>query len=176
MKPWIRWTLATLVCAAAIHIVSVWAFPHVILRMVSKRILSRGVPVNVAYHAPPNTPDQRTVVMPSPDLLYSIVVYDMSRGPLRITVDIPDDYWSLSFYADNTDNFFVINDRQAKSKQFEIILLPPEGDYPSGRSVPAIRSPSTKGVILARHLITDPVKVGERIALQRRMQVEALRR
>ena len=58
----------------------------------------------------------RAIVRPSPDLLYAGCAFDLADGPLRIQATVPrDTYWSLSMFAANTDNFFVVNDRAAKS-------------------------------------------------------------
>ncbi|MFM7141423.1 MAG: DUF1254 domain-containing protein, partial [Alphaproteobacteria bacterium] len=39
---------------------------------------------NVALAAPPTTSDSRTIVRPSPDLLYVACVYDLSKGPVLV--------------------------------------------------------------------------------------------
>ena len=97
----------------------------------------------------------REVVRPSPDLLYSACPFDLSRGPLRITAAVPDSYFSISAFADNTDNFFVINDRQIKAARVELTLARQGSDYRGGAGERVVRSPSDEGILLVRTLIKD---------------------
>jgi len=65
-----------------------------------------------------------------------------------------NDYWSLSLYADNSDNFFVIDDREARNGA-QITLIR------RGRPAPddaarVIVSPSRLGVALIRRLAPTP--------------------
>ena len=54
------------------------------------------------------------------------------RQPLKITTAAPTDtYWSVALYAANTDNFYVLNDTQAKGQPATIILVG------QGQTVPA---------------------------------------
>ena len=68
----------------------------------------------------------RRVVMPSPDLLYATCRMDLSQGPLRIQADPKTPrYWSIALYASNSDNFFVLNDRQANGQPVDLWLVGP---------------------------------------------------
>ena len=112
----------------------------------------------------------RGVVRPSPDLLYSTCVFDVSKIPLKIVTAAPTDtYWSVAFYADNTDNFYVLNDHQANGHPATIMLigqgqsLPPQ---PQGTIV--VSAPSLTGLVLFRTLINDDARLTE-IDQQRRL-------
>ena len=62
--------------------------------------------------------------MPSPDLLYSSILYDVSQHPLIIRTVIPQHtYWSISLYNSRTDNYFSLNDTQATSKKLRIAVV-----------------------------------------------------
>ena len=56
--------------------------------------------------------------------VYSSCVYDLSAGDLVISGALPPEghYWSLSLYAHNTDNYFVLNDRELAVAQFSIVV------------------------------------------------------
>jgi len=72
---------------------------------------------NTILHAPRPTSRSRGVVRPSPDMLYSICVYDLSAagGAVRVsTHDMPETYWSVSLFDVDTNNFYALNDRQGK--------------------------------------------------------------
>jgi uncharacterized membrane protein len=116
--------------------------------------------------------------MPSPDLLYSIARFDVSERPLQIRAAVPDGtYWSLSFYGANTDNFWTINDRQAHSKQVEIVLMGPGAprSHQPGQGTLVV-SPTNTGVVIARSLVKDEAKLGNLIATQRQMACQTVGR
>jgi uncharacterized membrane protein len=168
MKTWIRWTILTLALAVVFHLATVTLFPRVIMAVAIKRVLKRaGSEINTLLHAPRVTVDSRHVVKPSPDLLYSIGVYDVGEKPLRITATVPDTYWSISFYQTNTNNFYVLNDRQAKSNPVDIVLVGPDMALPHAENAQVVVAPTNKGVFLLRSLIEDEDKLGDLIKVQR---------
>ena len=151
-----RFILGTLMVAAAVHVGTLYGAPYVILWKVGKEVEKR-TGVNTVLHAPPATADARAVVKPSPDLLYSVCAYDVSKGPVRLGSDVPQGtYWSMSLYAANTDNFAVLNDAQAQHGAVEAWLV----QAGSGTRAPAgaqlIESPTKTGVVLFRSLVDDP--------------------
>jgi uncharacterized membrane protein len=168
MKNWFRWIILTLALAVVFHLLTVTLFPRVIMAVAIRRILNRsGSEISTLIHSPRVTVDSRQVVKPSPDLLYSICVYDVSEKPLRITAPVPDTYWSISFYQTNTDNFYVLNDRQAKSNPVDIVLVGPDMALPHAENVQVVVAPTNKGVFLLRSLIEDEDKLGDLIKVQR---------
>jgi len=79
---------------------------------VAMRRLGEAGPVNAFQHAPPTRAERQPVVRPSPDLLYSICVFDLSQGDVLIDVPpIPDHYWSVSVFDARTDVAAVRSDR-----------------------------------------------------------------
>ena len=168
MKSWFRWIILTLVLAVVFHLLTVTLFPRVIMALAFKRILkSADTEINTLVHSPRVTVDSRHVVKPSPDLLYSICVYDVAEKPIRITATVPNTYWSISFYQTNTDNFYVLNDRQAKSNPVDIVLVAKGQAAPNLENAEVVVAPTEKGVFLLRTLITDEDKVGDLIKIQR---------
>jgi uncharacterized membrane protein len=91
---------------------------------------------------------------PSPDLLYSKCVYDVSAGPVRITTPVPDGYWSLSVYAANSDLVAVVNDRELPGHRLDAVLALPGQAAPAGARV--IRVPQARGAAFFRSLVSDP--------------------
>jgi uncharacterized membrane protein len=168
MKTWFRWIVLTLTLAVVFHLLTVTLLPRVIMELAIQRIQNRsGSEDNTLVHSPRVTVDSRHVVKPSPDLLYSICVYDVSAKPLRITAPVPDTYWSISFYQTNTDNFYVLNDRQAKSNPVDIVLVGPDMAVPRVENSQVVVAPTNKGVFLLRSLIEDEDKLGDLIKVQK---------
>jgi uncharacterized membrane protein len=132
---------------------------RVILRQVPIRLMTaaeqrmlkiRNNASNAFFHGRGPTHKSRQVVMPSPDLIYSSCVYDLSRGPLRMSGDLPPagHYWSLSLYAHNTDNYFVLNDRDLPERRFDLTIHPPMAGVAETKA--AVTSPSITGIALIR--------------------------
>jgi len=153
-----RW-LALLALAAAVHLAAVWALPRAIMwRLASGG--SSNMPSEGGVLLPPMTDHtQRRVVMPSPDLLYAICSYDLATRPLRLRADpkLPT-YWSIALYAANSDNFFVLNDRQAGGQPVDLLLVGPGGATPPdlAKGTRVVATPSARGLVLMRVLVSDP--------------------
>jgi uncharacterized membrane protein len=168
MKTWLRWILITLVLAAGFHLIALALFPRAIMALAVKRILKRsGAEINTLVHSPRVNVDTRNIVKPSPDLLYSICVYDVGEKPLRITAPLPGTYWSISFYQANTDNYYVLNDRQTKSNPVDIVLVASGQAAPNVETAEVVVAPAAKGVFLLRLLITDDGNVDDLVKIQR---------
>ena len=144
--------------ALGVHLASVWAYPRLVMYK-----LVTGVPATSAseraYFPPATDHTQRRIVMPSPDLLYATCGYDLSHGALDVSADprLPG-YWSIAGYADNTDNFLVINDRRAAGQAVTLRLLPPgQPAPPADAARPGVVAPSMRGLLLMRVLVTQDV-------------------
>jgi uncharacterized membrane protein len=137
----------------AVHLLSAWAFPRVVMTAVLRNVPA-GIDAGQAFLPPPPDHLQRRIVLPSPDLLYALCPYDLSRGPLHITAaPVSGRYWSIALYADNTDNFFVQNDREAAGAPVSLWLRAagtPSGAPPAGSRV--VTAPSPRGLLLMRVL------------------------
>ena len=132
---------------------------HAILHQVPIRLMAaaeqrllkiRNNATNVFFHGRAPTHKARQIVMPSPDLVYSSCVYDLAKGPLRMAGTLPPagHYWSLSLYAHNTDNYFVLNDRELQDRRFDVTVYPPSAAVAENNA--AVKSPSTTGIALIR--------------------------
>ena len=143
-----KYVWAALVAAVIAHL----AFVHYMPRVLMGVAIDRGGDgqFNVWRVSDRVTETSRTIVRPSPDFAYSACPYDLSRGPVIITATPYNAYWSLSLYAANSDNFFVIDDREARFGA-EITLVRRGRAHPEGASM-VVESPSTRGIALIRRL------------------------
>jgi len=165
--------IATLVLAAIFHVAAVAFLPDIIMAVFSKIALqSSKASVNTAIHRPRVTHDQQTIVMPSPDLLYTLCVYDVSKKPLRIKTPATEGtYFSVAMYAANTDNFFVINDRQLERDGREILLVHKGMSYHGSVNYRVVEAPTSQGIILCRTLINDENRIDEMIRIQHQVTI-----
>lgn len=147
--------LIALFCAAALagHVFVLNAVPRIIMNKAMTKMQARGVPVHGFALSARTTPETQTVVRPSPDLAYSICLYDLKAGgPLTIYAAPYDGYASVSFFDARTNNFASVRvgagDEAAGAKltlhrKAQDLIKSP------GRQ---IISPSRKGIILIRRL------------------------
>lgn len=157
-----KWIAATLLVAAAVHVATVFLLPRLImLRTVAS--ISKQAAANTIVHAPRPNARSRGVVRPSPDMLYSICVYDLGAagGAIRVsTHDMPDTYWSVSLFDLDTNNFYALNDRQTKAGAADFLLSAPGASVGSA-GLPVVVPPTNRGIVLFRTLISDESRLAE---------------
>ena len=73
-----------------------------------------------------------------------------------------------------TDNFYVLNDRQAKSNPVEIVLVGPNMRVPNIANAEVVAAPTAKGIFLLRSLIMDENKLADLIKIQKQARCESL--
>ena len=184
-----RGLLAFLLLVPLFNLLTVLALPTAVNGLVMRRIAAQGVELasrsaggsaeeqqrkasviaqqgrNIALLAARADASARTVVRPSPDLLYTACVFDLSAGPLRLSTPVPPGYLSISGFADDTSNFFAVNDRDAVvdadgRRRLEVLLTADASvQAPSGARV--IVSPSVRGLVLFRTLIPDEARLAQ---------------
>ena len=169
-RNWIFFAAAAAI-ALSVHAATLFALPHFVMAQATKKIVRDGA-YNVVHHIARADEHSRVVVRPSPDLLYSICPFDLSKGALRVQADVPPGtYWSVSVFDADTNNIFVENDRQAKDGKVDFVVLAPI----TGRSVTTfvvpqhiVFSPTVTGLVLFRTLINDESRFAEIDAARRK--------
>ena len=157
---WFYRALTLSVTAVLAHVLLVWAVPRVIMYQVMHGPAAQAMQMhNQAAFPPAVDASSRRVVMPSPDLLYSVCVFDVSQGPVRVRAQPQlSSYWSIALYAANSDNFFVLNDKAAGQAPVDLWLVSvgPNANAPArpaGARVVVV--PSTQGFLLMRVLTSN---------------------
>lgn len=145
---WGRYILGALIVATIVHFAAIIAMPRVLMNVAMQRLGEGGS--NTWRLGERVTVGTQRIVRSSPDFAYSVCVYDLSAGPVVISAAPWNEYWSLSLYGDNTDNFFVIDDREARYGA-EITLVKRGTPHPEGASM-VVESPSARGIALMRRL------------------------
>ena len=144
-----KYVLTAILVAVLAHFAFVIAMPRVLMSAAYARI-SAAAGVNAWRVAERISAESRQIVRPSPDFAYSTCAYDLSDGPIRLHVAPWETYWSLSLYGANTDNYFVIDDREAR-RGAEIVLIR-RGRQPPDTTATVVESPSEHGIALIRRL------------------------
>lgn len=175
------------------NLLAVLVLPQAINALVMHRIAARGldaaaanpkaaaqhiarVGINIALPAPRADASARTVVRPSPDLLYTACVFDLTHGALHITAPVQASYVSVSGFAADTSNFFALNDAEIAAdaegkKRINLLLTRTQaGALPEGAT--RIVAPSDRGLILFRSLITSEAALPQLQAFQAQQRCE----
>jgi len=151
MSGWGKYVIAALLAAVVTHFVIIFATPNLLMDVAFKRLGSSN-----AWHLGERvTQSSRAIVRPSPDFAYSACPYDLGAGPVRIHVTPWSDYWSLSLYAANSDNFYVLDDRETQNG-VDVLLIRSGSAPPERETATIVQSPSQRGIALIRRLAPTP--------------------
>jgi uncharacterized membrane protein len=167
--------LVLVVIAISFYYLTIWITPYYVQhKFASKSTNYINTP---RFGDQPNAENSRVIPLPNPDFLYSTINYDLKDSVLKISGIVPDStYWSISAYQENTTNYFVQNEEQVKAK-FEYYLAPEGSSSAALKDIPKekiIYSPTTKGLILFRYLVSKAYPVQKLSELQHDVTVEKL--
>lgn len=174
-RRWVARGLALLVAVVLVHLLVVHSIPYLIMG-VAIRGIANGGGMNTALFPPRADASSRGIVRPSPDLLYGVCAFDVRARPLRVRVEVPiDAYWSLSMFAADTDNFFVVNDRQAGGGTLvDLVLALPKTEVDLSSDAQLVEAPSARGIILTRTLVGRDERLPELDRARRTLTCEPL--
>lgn len=157
---WLGPVLLAALVAVGTYAATLWATPYGMMAKAMEKLGTGGI--NVMRHQGLPTAENRWIVRPSPDLAYSICVFDLSMGPVKIDAFVPPRrYWSLSVFDANTDNIFSVNDRAVEGGRYALTLS-------KGAARGSLVVPGGKGIALIRILVTDAQDLASIDALRRR--------
>jgi len=148
----LKWLLGILVAAWAGQYLLAMVVPNLIMEIVYREGEKR-VGSNQLVVSPVPDETARTIVRPSPDLLYASCIYNLEDGPIVIEAPIPERYWSMQFYRMNTDNFAGITNQRAERNRVgsvaKVTLISADDD-PANYQGEVIQSPTNRGIMLLR--------------------------
>ena len=174
MRRALTWGLGIVLGAAVVHVAAVALLPRAIMRRVFAGFGTLAPP-NQFVHPPLATWESRTVVRPSPDLAYSSALFDVSEHPLHVIVPLSAPYTSLSGFADNTDNFFALNDQTAGADPIDVVIVGPGTPRTGLEGRRVVESPSDRGVLLVRRVVANAEAFAGVDAARRGARAELLR-
>jgi uncharacterized membrane protein len=161
----IRWTLLLflgILLGAIVHLITIMILPRTATRDAYSR-LSAIAPINTVVQIPAPTPDGALMPFMDPAFAGAVCRYDLSRGPVKLSVPISPAYTSVSFYTRSDIAFYAINDRAAGRRNIELDLMTTaqRADMPEEEDVTAadrliVESPTSAGLIIIRALVPEP--------------------
>jgi uncharacterized membrane protein len=181
MKFLVRWAIPSILLAAILHLAAIRFAPELLssiaVRMVQK---STNVSWNEFTHGSLLDPDTgASSVYGSPDIIYSMAFYDLTKGLVRLHCVVPTtgNYWSVSLYAWNLENFFVENDSAIPAREFDLVLAKKDTSYQPRANERLLISPTTKGAVFLRAVISardDREQLALIAAAQKKSRIELL--
>ena len=128
--------------------------PEKVMSTIEARIAAGVGSWNACFHNQVYGPRTNAARRANPDSIISSMAYDLSDGPVRVAGETWPRYWSLSFYQQNSDNFFVVNDLELESSSFDFVLAL-EGQDTDALGGTTVVSPTAKGIMLVRRFAAD---------------------
>jgi len=145
-----------------VHFVSVLALPRISTQDAYSR-LTPMTKLNAVTALPLADPGNSPRPFMDPAFAMAICRYDLSDGPLKLTVPVSQAYTSVSFYTRNEIAYYAINDRSAGKRVIELDLMTEaqHEDLPEDEEITAadrliIDSPTTTGLIVLKALAPEP--------------------
>ncbi|WP_316175904.1 MULTISPECIES: DUF1254 domain-containing protein [unclassified Bradyrhizobium] len=145
-----------------VHLVSVLALPRISTQDAYSR-LTPMTKLNAVTQLPLADPGNSPMPFMDPAFAMAICRYDLSDGPLKLTVPVSQAYTSVSFYTRNEIAYYAINDRSAGKRVIELNLMTEaqHEDLPEDEEITAadrliIDSPTTTGLIVLKALAAEP--------------------
>lgn len=172
----LKYIFLVLPLSIGFYYLTLWITPYYVQYKIAS---ARAVEANtIRFAEAPSPENNRVVLLPNPDFLYSTIGYDLSDGKiLKVSGPIPQrTYWSISAYKANTTNYFVANDQQL-GKEFEYYLTNEVNDDKRLEGIPKdkiIYSPTTQGLLLFRYLISKTYTIESLTTLQKKVKVEVI--
>ncbi len=161
----IRWLLLLLggvLLGGVVHLATIIILPRTATQDAYARLLD-DAPVNTVAALPAPRPEKAAMPFMDPAFATGICRYDLSNGPLKLTVPVSLAYTSVSFYTRYDVAYYAINDRAAGRRIIELDLMTPEqkNAMPEDEDVTAadrliVESPTVAGLIAIRALAPEP--------------------
>jgi uncharacterized membrane protein len=161
----IRWLLLLLggaLLGGIVHLATVIILPRTATQDAYAR-LAPVAPVNTVVALPVPAPDKATMPFMDPAFASAVCRYDLSQGPLKLTVPVSPAYTSVSFYTRYDVAYYAINDRAAGRRVIELDLMTaaqheqvPENEEITAADRLIVESPTATGLIAIRAMAPEP--------------------
>ncbi|HEY6383606.1 MAG TPA: DUF1254 domain-containing protein [Pseudolabrys sp.] len=161
----VRWALLILggvLLGGIVHLATVMILPRTATQDAYAR-LTPIAPVNTVVALPAPTPEKAVMPFMDPAFASAVCRYDLSQGPLKLTVPVSPGYTSVSFYTRYDVAYYAINDRAAGRRIIELDLMTtaqhdqvPEDEEVTAADRLIVESPTLTGLIAIRALAAEP--------------------
>jgi uncharacterized membrane protein len=161
----IRWLLLLLggaLLGGIVHLATIIILPRTATQDAYSRLASKAATDTMTPIAAP-TPESAPMPFMDPAFASAVCRYDLSQGPLKLSVPVGPAYTSVSFYTHHDVAYYAINDRAAGRRVIELNLMTAEqhNKMPEDEEITAadrliVESPTLTGLIAIRVLAPEP--------------------
>jgi uncharacterized membrane protein len=161
----IRWLLLLfggVLLGGIVHLATIIILPRTATQDAYAR-LTPIAPINAVVQLPAPTPEKAMMPFMDPAFVSAVCRYDLSNGPLKLSVPVSPAYTSVSFYTDSDLAYYAINDRSAGKRAIELDLMTtdqhnamPENENVTAADLLIVESPTLAGLIAIRALAPEP--------------------
>ena len=161
----IRWLLLALggaLLGGIVHLATIIILPRTATQDAYSR-LAPSAPVNTVTALPAPAPESAPMPFMDPAFASAVCRYDLSLGPLKLSVPVSPAYTSVSFYTRYDIAYYAINDRAAGRRVIELELMTtaqhnqmPEDEDITAADRLIVESPTLTGLIAIRALAPEP--------------------
>jgi uncharacterized membrane protein len=161
----IRWLLLALggaLLGGIVHLATIIILPRTATQDAYSR-LAPTAPISTVVAVPAPTPESAPMPFMDPAFASAVCRYDLSRGPLKLSVPVSLAYTSVSFYTRYDVAYYAINDRAAGKRVIELDLMTADqhNQMPEDEEITAadrliVESPTLTGLIAIRALAPEP--------------------
>jgi uncharacterized membrane protein len=161
----IRWLLLFLggaLLGGIVHLATIIILPRTATQDAYSRLAPKAAIDTMTAIAAP-TPESAPMPFMDPAFASAICRYDLSQGPLKLSVPVSLAYTSVSFYTRYDVAYYAINDRAAGRRVVELDLMTADqhNQMPEDEEITAadrliVESPTLTGLIAIRALAPEP--------------------
>ncbi|HEX9370994.1 MAG TPA: DUF1254 domain-containing protein [Roseiflexaceae bacterium] len=155
------WILGGALLGGIVHLATVLVLPTLATQDAYSR-LAPVAPVNAVTPLPPPTPERAAIPFLDPAFAISVCRYDLSDGPIKLSVPVSPAYTSVSFYTRAEVAYYAINDRAAGRRVIELDLMTAaqRNELPGDEELTAadrliVESPTQTGLIMIKALAPE---------------------
>jgi len=160
------WVLGGTLLGGIVHLATVLVLPNLASQDAYSR-LAQSAPVNAVAPLPPPSAQSSPIPFLDPAFAMAVCRYDLTDGPIKLSVPVSPAYTSVSFYTRSEVAYYAINDRAAGRRVIELDLMTTEqrNELPDNEEITAadrliVESPSTTGLIVIKALAPEPSMLG----------------
>ncbi len=162
MTRWLLLLLGGALLGGVVHLATIIALPRTATQDAYARLTKVG-PVDTVSALPLPKPEGATMPFMDPAFASAVCRYDLTGGPLKLTVPVSLAYTSISFYTRYNVAYYAINDHAAGRRVIELDLMTAEqhNQMPEDEEITAadrliVESPTVTGLIAIRALAPEP--------------------
>src|SRR5262245_228029 len=159
---WLLLILGVVLLAGIRHLATVIICPRTATQDAYAR-LSPIAPVNTVVALPSPTPAKAVMPFMDPAFASAVCRYDLSKGPLKLTVPVSPGYTSVSFYTRYDVAYYAINDSAAGQRIIVLDLMTTaqpdqatEDEEITAADRLLVEPPTLTGLIAIRALAPEP--------------------